>query len=42
MFEFDYEKYEKDCEKIRATNEQFLDIFEEDLTDAGLSRKTIS
>lgn len=43
MLELGYEEYdEKDCEKIRATNEKYLDIFEKDLTDAGLSIKTIN
>lgn len=38
---FDYEKYEKECEKIRAINNELLDVFENDLTAAGLSSKTI-
>ena len=41
MFDFDYEKYEKDCEKIRVVNDELLDIFEKDLINAGLSQKTI-
>ena len=42
MFEFDYKKYEKDCDNIRATNKTLLNLFENDLADAGLSRKTIN
>ena len=37
----DYEKYEKECEKIRLTNEAFLSLFEEDMENSGLSPKTI-
>ena len=38
---FDYEKYEQECEKIRKENNKLLDLFEKDLTLAGLSQKTI-
>ena len=37
----EYEKYEKDCERIRQENEQYLKMFEKELTDKGLSPKTI-
>lgn len=36
--DFDYEKYEKECEQIRKANERYLDWFEEDM--AGLSPAT--
>ena len=39
---FNYEEYEKNCEAIRATNMELLGIFEKDLTEAGLSAKTIN
>ena len=39
---FDYEKYEEECNKIRETNEAFLSLFESDLSDTGLSQKTIN
>lgn len=42
MYEFNYENYEKDCAAIRSVNNKLLDIFEKDLTEAGLSRKTIN
>ena len=38
---FDYEEYEKECDKIRETNNEYLDLFEEDLQNAGLAPKTI-
>jgi site-specific recombinase XerD len=38
----DYEKYERDCEKIRKANEKLLDEFEAWLKAAGLSKKTIN
>lgn len=38
---FEYDKYEKECVKIRSDNEKLLDLFEHDLTVAGLSPKTI-
>lgn len=36
--DFDYEKYEKECEQIRKANDRYLDWFEEDM--AGLSPAT--
>ena len=36
---FEIEDYERECEKIRDTNEELLELFEKDL--AGLSEKTI-
>ena len=42
MFEFDYEKYEQECERIRTTNDKLLELFEKDLSDSGLSIKTIN
>ena len=37
----DYEKYEKDCKKIRKVNEQLLTEFEVWIKSSGLSKKTI-
>ena len=37
----DYEKYEAECEKIRAENEKLLEEFEGWLKNSGLSLKTI-
>lgn len=39
---FDYEAYEKECEAIMAQNKELLEIFKKDLTEAGLSAKTIN
>ena len=39
---FDEERYEAACEQVRAENERYLDIFERDLTGAGLARSTIN
>ncbi len=38
---FDYDKYESECNKIRETNNKFLDLFKSDLISSGLSQKTI-
>ena len=38
---FDYEEYERECDKIRQTNEELLTLFEEELQDSGLSAKTV-
>ena len=38
---FDYESYEAECEKIRSDNDKYLDLFEHDLSVAGLANKTI-
>ena len=38
----DYEKYEKDCKKIRKANERLLKEFEVWLKSSGLSEKTIN
>ena len=38
---FDYEEYEKECDRIRKDNGELLSLFEDDLTNAGLSSKTI-
>ena len=38
----DYEKYERDCKKIRKANKGLLDEFEASLKAAGLSEKTIN
>lgn len=38
---FDYEEYERECDKIRQTNEELLALFEEELQDSGLSAKTV-
>lgn len=38
---FDYDKYEAKCVEIRSDNEKLLDLFEQSLTVAGLSPKTI-
>ena len=37
----DYERYEAECEKIRAENEKLLDEFELWLKRSGLSKKTV-
>jgi intergrase/recombinase len=37
----DYERYEKNCKKIRAANERLLNEFEAWLKSSGLSEKTI-
>ena len=37
----DYQEYEKKCEQYRKENEKYLAVFEQDLKDAGLSKKTI-
>jgi site-specific recombinase XerD len=38
----DYEKYERDCKKIRKANKGLLNEFEASLKAAGLSKKTIN
>ena len=38
---FDYEEYERECDKIRQTNEELLVLFEEELQNSGLSAKTV-
>ena len=38
---FDFEEYERECNKIRETNNSLLSVFEKDLISAGLSPKTI-
>ena len=38
---FDYEEYERECDKIRQTNEELLTLFEEELQNSGLSAKTV-
>jgi len=38
----DYEKYKKDCEKIRNDNKNLLNEFEEWLKSSGFSEKTIN
>ncbi|MCI9023877.1 MAG: recombinase [Dorea sp.] len=38
----DIEIYEKECKGIRETNEELLELFESDMTDWGLSDKTIN
>ena len=38
---FDYENYDKECEEIRASNSELLDMFINDRELAGLSAKTI-
>jgi len=37
-----YEKFEEECEKIRAENNNILDEFKQLLIDSGLSKKTIN
>lgn len=41
MSDFDYEKYEQECNKIREENEEHLVEFEKYLVDAGLKDATI-
>lgn len=36
-----YEEYKKECEKIKAVNRELLILFENELTAAGVSDKTI-
>lgn len=38
----DYEVYEKECEEIREMNEGLLELFEQEMTEKGLSKKTIN
>ena len=38
----DYEVYEKECKEIRKTNEELLKLFENEMTEKGLSQKTIN
>ena len=37
----DYEDYDQKCNEIRVKNEEYLAKFREDLTQAGLTQKTI-
>lgn len=37
----DYDAYDDACERMRKTNEGYLELFEQSLVDAGLSDKTI-
>lgn len=37
----DYEAYEKECDKIREANNEYLDLFEANLQSNDLSAKTI-
>lgn len=37
----EFEDYEKQCDKIREKNLEYLALFEAELEDAGLSEKTI-
>ena len=39
---FNYEQYEKECNRIREENEEYLSLFEADLKKSGLSSKTIN
>lgn len=38
----DYDQYLEECEKIKKKNYALLDLFGEDLTNAGLKEKTIN
>jgi len=38
----DYEKYEKDCKKIKQDNEILLNKFEDWMRSSGLSNKTVN
>jgi len=38
---FDYEAYETECKKIREENDEYLDLFEMDLRNSGLTEKTV-
>ena len=38
---FDYEQYEKECDRIRKENEEYMSLFKSDLEKSGLSPKTI-
>ena len=37
----DFEAYEKECEKIQEENEKYLELFEAELVEKGLSERTI-
>ena len=37
----DYEEYQKECERIRAENEDLIQIFKTEMEEKGLSPKTI-
>ena len=39
---FDYEEYEKECNKIRQDNNELLSLFEEELLSSGLTTKTVN
>ena len=38
---FDYDQYEKECDRIRKENEEYMSLFKSDLEKSGLSPKTI-
>lgn len=38
----DYDEYLNKCESIRETNNQLLNLFAEDLSESGLTNKTIN
>ena len=39
---FDYEDYEKACLVIQKKNEEYLNLFEMDLINSGLTEKTVN
>lgn len=39
---FDYEEYEKECNKIRQDNNELLSLFEGELLGSGLTAKTVN
>lgn len=39
---FDFEKFEKECEVIRSENEELLNNYEVYMEESGLSKKTIN
>ena len=41
VFDETFEEYDRACETVRKENEEYLKLFEADLTEKGLSPKTI-
>ena len=38
---FDYDLYEKQCDEMREENEKYLEIFEKEMKNSGLTERTI-
>ena len=41
MIDFDFDKYERECEEIKKKNHEYLELFETAMREKGLSEKTI-